>query len=159
MSSAGSLPHERSHRLDDRKYLLALRLIGNCVPKGAESQSKVAAGGLGPLNKRRTWALPGVSGQRHCAALGAMSCRRNPDDCTLASRLGTQQLTWMPTKAKPVSTSAQRPPQSKAASLVVSSGYPVRRFRTMIADLECHTMSFRRRRCIRLDLKSWALVP
>ena len=62
--------------------------------------------------------------ERHCAALRAVSCRRNPDDCTLASRLERSNLPGMPTKSKPVSKFAQKPPKSKAASLVVSSSYP-----------------------------------
>ena len=41
--------------------------------------------------------------------------------------LERSNLPGMPTKAKPVSKSAQKPPKSKAASLVVSSSYPARR--------------------------------
>jgi hypothetical protein len=40
--------------------------------------------------------------------------------------LERSNLPGMPTKAKPVSKSAQKPPKSKAASLVVSSNYPER---------------------------------
>jgi hypothetical protein len=48
------------------------------------------------------------------------------DDCTLASRLGKQQLSKHSTKAHPplVSKSAQRQRQSKAASLVVATATP-----------------------------------
>ena len=40
--------------------------------------------------------------------------------------LERSNLPGMPTKAKPVSKSAQKPPKSKAASLVVSGSYPAR---------------------------------
>jgi hypothetical protein len=55
--------------------------------------------------------------ERYCVALRAVSCRRNPDDCTLASRLGTQQLTWH-------AYEGQTSQQVRAETAEIQSGIP-----------------------------------